>query len=420
MVIIISISKLELTMSSIDKNTKESLKEIFGSKFKNISELNQQDVDEIDCQNDLLGERTLIRISNIKIDDIQFSKLIRNLNTTLDELVDNSHGLKLPKIAKLVFNNNELRAIDTIDSIFKIASHKNVSLINRMIDEIKAVAQEITSNSDNLRKELVDLQKLIEGEQDNDDPNHVQRMNLLRQVYAFNSIRLKSIEQLIQTGSSALKNAQNYLKYTKPNIDFSLESKIKLTDIDMAMETFKIGCLSKIKFYNIALNLLDLGSRITFVAMSIFCLINAILVLGFGTNFGMIIYGCIGVVMIFAIIFNINVAMVELPEYEKNNYLNIYEFVNFNYFIYKNISKKFNSKIINILCPLLAIIPFIQFNLNKIHFYEIKFSILLLLVSYILWKLINMFVNKNDEILLETSNRLNEVYSSYIESITDN
>mgnify|MGYP000944872499 CR=1 FL=1 len=419
MVIIISISKLELAMSSIDKNRKESLKEIFGSKFKNISELHQQDVDEIDCQNDLLGERTLIRIRNIKIDDIQFSKIVRNLNTTLDELVDSSHGLKLPRIAKLVFNSNELKAIDTIDSIFKIASHKNVSLINRMIGEIKAVTQEITSNSDNLRKELVDLQKLIEGEQDHDDPNHVQRMNLLRQVYAFNSIRLQSIEQLIETGSSALKNAQNFLKYTKPNIDFSLESKIKLTDIDMAMETFKTGYLRKIKFYNIALNLLDLGSRITFVAMSIFCLINAILVFGFGTDFGMRIWGFIGVVVIFATIFNVIAAMDELPEYEKNNYLNIYEFVNFDYFLYKNISKKFNSKIINILCPLLAIIPFIQVDFSKVNLYEINFSILLLLLSYIIWKLINIFVNKNDEILLEISNKFHEVYLSYIESIND-
>lgn len=400
-------------MSSIDKKTKDSLREIFSSQFQNLNHQNNEDGDS---HNELLGESVLTNINNIKINDISYGKIVRTLNAKIEALVNSKDGLELPIGAKFIFSRKELEAVDIINSIFQIASQSESDQVSALINKVKIISEVITKKSSVLNNELANLKLIIDAQPDSDDPNHVQRMNLLRQVYTFNLIRIRSIEQLLSKGSATLTDAQKYYKYTKPNMDFSIQSKIKMADIDKAMNTFKAGYLEKVKFFNLSLNLIGLLLQLWFFVFSIFCILYALIILGFKIDQVSRFYNFIFCFVAVATIYSVINIIVNISKYYNSSYMSVLKSSKFDYKKYKRDSKKFNSLIIKLFAPILAFIPFLTAEKYKVYFADLSSPILIILFNIIVWKVFNLSINRFDQRWLEVSYRLNEVYLFYIES----
>lgn len=402
----------EIIMSNLDEETKKTLSKIFKSEFKNLKVHEESDDHASD---NLLGAAVLRRIRSIEIKEIDFGKLLQQFNTQLESSMNQTYGAKIPKYIRIIFSKTELSAVGSIDSAFKIASRKDSEIIKSLVQKIDTEIAVFMEQRAQLNKELVVLKQLIDDQPENNDPDHGQRMNLLRQVYAFNLIRVQSVENLIKVGGNAVSSGKSYLQFTKPNIDFALESKVRFADFDDVMRIFRTKFLPKVKIYNITLNILQLAARTAFLSLLFYSVFNQVLIFAKANDslFGMHIALCLlsvvtGVFGFFRFFWNIDT-------FYPNNYLNVYEFKKYDYENYEQSSNNLNRCLLGILVPFISIFPFFG-DVLEMQFVSYKYTLLWVLAAYILWKLINMQIKRSNKSLLEFSNHLFQVHQAHAES----
>lgn len=410
---IISIyQQTEIIMSNLDEETKKTLSKIFKSEFKNLKVHEESDDHASD---NLLGAAVLRRIRSIEIKEIDFGKLLQQFNTQLESSMNQTYGAKIPKYIRIIFSKTELSAVDSIDSAFKIASRKDSEIIKSLVQKIDTEIAVFLEQRAQLNKELVVLKQLIDDQPENNDPDHGQRMNLLRQVYAFNLIRVQSVENLIKVGGNAVSSGKSYLQFTKPNIDFALESKVRFADFDAVMRIFRTKFLPKVKIYNITLNILQLVARTAFLSLLFYSVFNQVLIFANANDSLFVMHIALCFLSVGTGVFGFFLFFWNLDTFYPNNYLNVYEFKKYDYEKYEQSSNNLNRYLLGILVPFISIFPFFG-DVLEMQFVSYKYTLLWVLAAYILWKLINMQIKRSNKSLLEFSNHLFQVHQSHAES----
>lgn len=402
----------EIIMSNLDEETKKTLSKIFKSEFKNLKVHEESDDHASD---NLLGAAVLRRIRSIEIKEIDFGKLLQQFNTQLESSMNQTYGAKIPKYIRIIFSKTELSAVDSIDSAFKIASRKDSEIIKSLVQKIDTEIAVFLEQRAQLNKELVVLKQLIDDQPENNDPDHGQRMNLLRQVYAFNLIRVQSVENLIKVGGNAVSSGKSYLQFTKPNIDFALESKVRFADFDAVMRIFRTKFLPKVKIYNITLNILQLVARTAFLSLLFYSVFNQVLIFANANDSLFVMHIALCFLSVGTGVFGFFLFFWNLDTFYPNNYLNVYEFKKYDYEKYEQSSNNLNRYLLGILVPFISIFPFFG-DVLEMQFVSYKYTLLWVLAAYILWKLINMQIKRSNKSLLEFSNHLFQVHQSHAES----
>lgn len=402
----------EIIMSNLDEETKKTLSKIFKSEFKNLKVHEESDDHASD---NLLGAAVLRRIRSIEIKEIDFGKLLQQFNTQLESSMNQTYGAKIPKYIRIIFSKTELSAVDSIDSAFKIASRKDSEIIKSLVQKIDTEIAVFLEQRAQLNKELVVLKQLIDDQPENNDPDHGQRMNLLRQVYAFNLIRVQSVENLIKVGGNAVSSGKSYLQFTKPNIDFALESKVRFADFDDVMRIFRTKFLPKVKIYNITLNILQLVARTAFLSLLFYSVFNQVLIIANANDSLFVMHIALCFLSVGTGVFGFFLFFWNLDTFYPNNYLNVYEFKKYDYEKYEQSSNNLNRYLLGILVPFISIFPFFG-DVLEMQFVSYKYTLLWVLAAYILWKLINMQIKRSNKSLLEFSNHLFQVHQSHAES----
>lgn len=412
MFIIFIYQQTEIIMSNLDEETKKTLSKIFKSEFKNLKVHEESDDHASD---NLLGAAVLRRIRSIEIKEIDFGKLLQQFNTQLESSMNQTYGAKIPKYIRIIFSKTELSAVDSIDSAFKIASRKDSEIIKSLVQKIDTEIAVFLEQRAQLNKELVVLKQLIDDQPENNDPDHGQRMNLLRQVYAFNLIRVQSVENLIKVGGNAVSSGKSYLQFTKPNIDFALESKVRFADFDAVMRIFRTKFLPKVKIYNITLNILQLVARTAFLSLLFYSVFNQVLIFANANDSLFVMHIALCFLSVGTGVFGFFLFFWNLDTFYPNNYLNVYEFKKYDYEKYEQSSNNLNRYLLGILVPFISIFPFFG-DVLEMQFVSYKYTLLWVLAAYILWKLINMQIKRSNKSLLEFSNHLFQVHQSHAES----
>lgn len=412
MFIIFIYQQTEIIMSNLDEETKKTLSKIFKSEFKNLKVHEESDDHASD---NLLGAAVLRRIRSIEIKEIDFGKLLQQFNTQLESSMNQTYGAKIPKYIRIIFSKTELSSVDSIDSAFKIASRKDSEIIKSLVQKIDTEIAVFLEQRAQLNKELVVLKQLIDDQPENNDPDHGQRMNLLRQVYAFNLIRVQSVENLIKVGGNAVSSGKSYLQFTKPNIDFALESKVRFADFDAVMRIFRTKFLPKVKIYNITLNILQLVARTAFLSLLFYSVFNQVLIFANANDSLFVMHIALCFLSVGTGVFGFFLFFWNLDTFYPNNYLNVYEFKKYDYEKYEQSSNNLNRYLLGILVPFISIFPFFG-DVLEMQFVSYKYTLLWVLAAYILWKLINMQIKRSNKSLLEFSNHLFQVHQSHAES----
>lgn len=393
-------------MVALDDDTKRSLKKIFDSKFKG-NNIDSSDIKEIPNSN-LLGEEVISRIRKTPINDIEFGRVVRELNSYIEQIFESTGKNLIPCPLNLYLTKSELNDLDSIDSILKIASHKEDKVLKELILKIELLSSEISQNAIVLSSQLSELKEIIDSQQTSDDTNHKLRMNLLRQIYTFNTVRIEGIKNLQEVGNTALTNAHNYLQYTKPNIDFNLAAKVQVVDLEKCMNSLNTSIINKIIRFNRLSMTLFITSKIAFYSAILFTLENALLKFLFYIDFYEIFKVVVCLSFIYMIISFICLLGGKVGEFDADS-----SKLEEDYFKY---IKEKGSFYFNFFVPIFAILPFIVNEVEGYKLYSISTTLLLLVLSFSIFKLFKFYVIKANIPLVVLSHKLKQVFLSYLDS----
>lgn len=393
-------------MANLDDEKKKSIKKIFDSKFKG----NNIDSDFIDEKYDsnLLGEDVVYRIRNISINDVEFGRVVRKLNAYIEQINESTGNRLIPCPLNICLSKSELNDICSIDSYLKIASHKDDKILKNLVLKIEGLSSEITKKLSYLSIQLQDLKGIIDSEKLSNSTNHKLRMNLLRQIYTSNTVRIDGIRNLLDVSHIALTNAHNFLQYAKPKIDFNLASKVQAVALESSMNNLNKSIMGKFKNFNKACVFLFISIKIIFYSSILFFLENSFFYylnkIKFEKAFELVlIFSCIYMALI--ILYSLHRNLVSFNVDSENLEKEYFKYI-----------RSLALPYVHVLVPLISVLPFI-INIEDINnLYKANTCFYIIFVTFAFYNLSKLYVAKANIPLAVLISKLNIVYYLYLDS----
>lgn len=200
----------------------------------------------------MLGYGIIKEIQSINIDEISFGKLLISTSETVSSLVEfsktnksvtNDHSSKGMTLGPI-----ESKCVVHIESLYALGVLQTQSLvIEKNVEKIKALKSEITDKVRELRLAIPKILKIIDDNEGSPDTQTQMRVQLLQKFYAFQVLRLKTIEQHLDASEKTLANASNFLSFTLTNLTYNLQPNILNMSTEEALDIFSSSIIKKME-----------------------------------------------------------------------------------------------------------------------------------------------------------------------------
>lgn len=215
------------------------LNRIFDPTIKDKITTNLKSVKISNDDKHLLGYAEIKEVESVHIDEISFGKKLIEVSNHLESailLTKENIGLEnLQSTISFEFK----KAVKEINSAFVLSELIKIeTFLSKEFDSITALSLEISNNIKTLKSLLPKLENIIESNINSNDPRIQYRVNMLQQFYAFQQIRIKTMESNLEACKSILNNCSNFISFTLPNLCYRLQTTLYNTDISKTLLTF--------------------------------------------------------------------------------------------------------------------------------------------------------------------------------------
>lgn len=404
-------------MSQIDFDTKARLKRIFGTSFEGFTKVDQPQILNYPGEV-LLGQAEITKINSIPTNEFAFNRLLHKFNENLQQVIDSTQPSALPWLIRWFFSTDQKKTISTLTYIFDLAKKDKNDNLKPLMTQLEKERLILLERSQELEAALSDLNALIESTPNKDDQKHLLRMNLLRQVYAFSKIRLDSMKQCADSASTALENARNFYTYTKPNLDFSMETRLNFLLIDEVMKQFNSNVLKRFTAVNFGVYMLYALCRLVLCSAVLFFIINTLAIITSP-------YPGIKQVVFFVFMAGSTLltmadicCMVQEISLVKHNssIFKIFGDKEFEYKKYEEHTQGIVGNAIFIISMAFNCFIFYTPEIQNLHTFDFKLSFVILLAAIALYYLARTLKKKYEEKYLDMFSQLHQVYLTFRES----
>lgn len=188
----------------------------------------------INNDKNLIGYAVIQEIEAIHIDEITFGNKLVDISEAIEKAILITEKNLNP--SKKYYSAELDKIMSQINSSYCMAEILQLgNLIPIQYEDIKEQISKIKLNLEILKNVIPKMGTIIDEHSKSPDPAIQMRINMLKQFNTFQHLRIKTIESNLEASETTLKNCTNFLSFTLPNLNYSLQNKLYNVDLSQAL-----------------------------------------------------------------------------------------------------------------------------------------------------------------------------------------